>query len=331
MSDSGTGVYGKASFIAGLVLLCACGLGPFAGEGGGADNLPSSGTGPYLLLPADFDTPADEPYVHAQPIVSLLDPAVLPRSDQGFDIYYTKVDEDTREIWRAELPSTDDIINGPPEQILVADSGWEQGSVGGAAIVAFGQNLILYYHGGVSEPAIGRALSTDGGQTFIKDAGNPIIDEGLDPHVAVHEGRWYLAHVDPQEERIFLRESSDGISFSDPREVLAIRSGLDTAFDQLALRAPALDLQATVDGGLRFGLFYSGLGFSTADDPIESIGYLGSFDGEQWHRFMAGEPILKPGPTGAGGASPIVGATSSLLFFHQLRQGRGRIAVATSP
>jgi hypothetical protein len=321
---------GKAS-IGFVLVLSACGLGPFAGEGGGADNLPVSGTGPYLLLPADFDTPADEPYVLAQPIVCLLDPAVVERPDQGFDIYYTKVDDLTREIWRGTLPSTQELIDGPPEQILVADSAWEQGSVGGAALVVDVQNLVLYYHGGVAQPAIGRALSTDGGRTFVKDAGNPIISEGLDPHVAVHEGRWYMAHVDPQEERILLRSSDDGISFEEPTEVLAARTAVDTAFDQLALRAPALDLQTTIDGGLHFGIFYSGLGYSNADDPIESIGYLGSFDGVRWQRFMAGEPILQPGPTGAGGASPIVGATSSLLFFHQLRQGRGRIAVATSP
>jgi hypothetical protein len=293
--------------------------------------LPIAGPGPYLLLPGDFDTPADEPYVLAQPIVSLLDPAVLEREDQGFDIYYTKVEDGTREIWRAELPSVHELIAGPPEQILVADADWEQGSVGGTALVVDGQTLILYYHGGVADPAIGRALSTDGGQTFVKDAGNPIVAAGLDPHVALRQGQWFMAHVDPQEQRILMRESSDGLSFSEPWEVLSARTGVDTAFDHLALRAPAIDLQATLDGGLRFGVFYSGLGYSNADDPIESIGYLGSFDGVRWERFMAGEPILQPGPTGAGGASPIVGPTSSKLFFHQLRQGRGRIAVATSP
>jgi hypothetical protein len=313
-----------------LLPLAACGMGPFAGEGGGAENLPSCATGPYTLLEADFDTPADEPYVLAQPVVSLLDPAVLEREDAGFDIYYTKVDDNSSEIWRADLPDVRELINGAPEQILVADSDWEQGSVSAPAVVIHGEEIVLYYQGGQDPVGVGLARSTDGGRSFVKDANNPIVTDARDPHVTTLEGRWYMVHVDPQEQRILLRESENGIDFADAREVLATRPGVDTAFDQLALRAPALKLHTTLNGGLLFSLFYSGLGYSNAENPIESIGYLGSFDGIAWERFMTGEPILLPGPTGAGGASPIVGATGSKLFFHQLRQGRGRIALATS-
>jgi hypothetical protein len=314
-----------------LLLLAACGMGPLAGEGGGADNLPSAGAGPYLLLPADFDTPADEPYVHSQQIVSLLDPAVLPRGDGGFDIYYTKLDAGSSEIWRVFLPAIDELIVGEPEQVLVADSDWEQESIGGACLLREGEDLLLYYYAGDQTKGIGLARSRDGGQSFSKEAGNPLLVDAVDPFVALHKGRWYMVHGDPEGTRLLLREGSDGLVFSDPREVLRARSGVDTAFDQLEVRAPALDIKSTLEGGLHFGVFYSGLGYSNADDPIESIGYAGSLDGENWQRSMAGEPILDPGPTGAGGAAPVVGPSKSLLFFHQLRQGRGRIAVATSP
>ncbi len=314
-----------------LWALAACGMGPFAGEGGGDDNLPTSGTGPYLPLPADFDTPADEPYVLALPVVSLLDPSVYQRGDGGFDIYYTKVDDDSSEIWRADLPSLQELPVGIPEAVLVADSPWEEGRVGGASLVIDGSRMVLYYEGGLASVAIGRAVSSDGGRTFVKDDNNPIIANAGDPHVTLFEGRWYLAHVGPEQERIFISESNDGTTFASVRQALDARLGVDTAFDQLALRSPALHLRTTLSGSIHYGLFYTGLGFGSADEPIEAIGYVGSFDGEVWQRFMGGEPILQPGPSGAGGASPIVGATESLLFFHQLRQGRGRIAVATSP
>jgi hypothetical protein len=322
----------RSSLLVALLAGAACGLGPFSDEGGGADNLPSLGAGPYRLLEADFDTPADEPYVHAQQVVSLLDPAVLERDDQGFDIFYSKLEEGTSEIWHVGLPDIHELVDTAPRRVLQADAPWEEGNVGGAALLVDGDRLILYYHGGTTSPAIGRAVSTDGGNTFVKDAANPIVDEGMDPHVVLFEESWLMVHVDAEQQRILLRESENGINFSTPpaRELLAARSGIDFAFDQLGLRGPVLDLRKTLDGGLHYGLFYTGLG---RGDPeaIEAIGYVGSFDSVLWERFLEGEPILQAGPTGGGGAAPVIGGSSSLLFFHQLRQGRGRIGVATSP
>lgn len=313
------------------VLSAACGMGPFADEGGGDSALPHLGAGPYRLLPEDFDTPAKEPYVVAQQVVSLLDPAVLGSTDDGFTIYYSKVDDVKSEIWRVALPSIYELVEGSPQQVLVADQDWEQGQVSAAAVVQDEQRLVMYYQGGVTLRSIGRAVSTDGGQSFVKDSA-PLIVDALDPYVVKFQGRWHMVHTDSDAQRVLLRESEKGLQFGEGREILRARSGVDTAIDQYGLQSPALDLRSTLDGGVHYGLFYSGVGRPNGEDEsIESIGYVASFDGEQWQRFMSGNAILEPGPTGAGGAAPILGGSESLLFFHQLRQGRGRIAVALSP
>lgn len=314
-----------------LALVLGCGMGPFAGEGGGADNLPSAGAGPYTSIPADFDTPAEEPFVYSQPIVELLDPAVLAAEAGGFHIYYTKIEDDRSEIWRVYLPEVGALIEGLPERVLEADVEWEEGQVGGASLVEDGQDLLLYYYAGETNTGIGRARSSNGGQSFTKELGNPLVVGAIDPYVVLHGERWFMVSGNADGSALALREGDDGITFSEPTEILRPRRGVDTAFDQLELRAPALDVKTTLDGGLHFGVFYSGLGYGSGDDPLESIGYIGSFDGLQWQRFMAGEPILQPGPGGAGGAAPLVGPSRSLLFYHQPRQGRGQIALATSP
>ena len=309
-------------------LALACSVGPFAGEGGGADNLPSLGAGPYRLLPADFDTSADEPYVVAKPIVSLLDPAVIATDNGAFEIYFAQIDDVQSEIWRVELASIYELLQDTPEQVLVADSAWEEGQVGAPCVVVDGDTTILYYQGGSDTPAIGRAVSTDGGRSFTKDPGNPIVSQGRDPYVSRHGEQWFMVYADLAEQKILMRESSEGQDFSEARELITARSGQEEAFDSQGLRSPALSVRDTLDGGMHFGLFYTGLSLNLDGELVEAIGYQGSFDTEHWERYLAGEPILDAGPAGAGGPAPVIGTSSAHLFFHQRRQSRGRIAVA---
>lgn len=312
------------------VCISACGLGPFPEESGGDDNLPIVGAGPYRLPPADFDTPAEEPYVLSVPIISLLDPSAR-RSPAGFEVWYERKDSVASEIWKVDLVSTTELPEQEPVVVLQADADWEQGSVGAPAMVEDGDSLILYYHGGVDSLGIGRAVSTDGGQSFQKDPGNPIVAGATDPHVVKAGERWLMVHADPSAQAIHWRESSDGVSFGDSRIAIEPRSGLTDAFDNAGVTAPALHLSETIGGGSHYGLFYTGLHRDDDGEIFEAIGYQGSFEDFRWQPFLGGEPILNSGPHAADGASPVIGSSSAHLFFHLRRQGRGHIAVAHAP
>ncbi len=310
-------------------LMSGCGLGPFAEEGGGSDNLPIHGGGPFTPLAVDFDTPADEPYVVVTATKSLLDPSVEQYDNGTFLIHYTRLDEDGSTIWKVDLPSIRDF-SGTPELVLSADQAWEQGQVRSVSLVREGDKVTLYYEGGDSAPAIGRAVSTDGGQSYVKDVNNPIV-EGLDPNITKAEGRHILVYADMSNQRIMLRDSPDELSFGPASVILSARSGEQGAIDQAGVAAPALRISRTLDGHELFGLYYEGWSLDNDGEVFESVGYIASFDGQKWERFLDGNEIVDSGLFGSGGPSPILGPVSGLLFYHQKRQGRGRIAVAESP
>lgn len=305
-------------------------MGIFADEGGGADNLPISGAGPYRLEDPDFDTPADEPYVVAQAAVSLLDPAVQVLEDGHYEIFYTRIDDTSSEIWSVTLASIHELPDTAPRLTLAADQGWEEGAIGAAALLREDEALVLYYRGGVDTKAIGRARSAGPGEPFVKDPGNPLAP-GDDPSVIRIGGRYIMVHSDQAHHQILWRESDDGRDFGEAREIFARRTGTAQAFDQWRVSGPALVAVPTLDGSEHYGLFYAGSRRNPSDELVQAIGYASSFDGTNWQRFLGGEAIFASGATGAGGPSPVIGPSEARLFFHQPRQGRGRIGVALSP
>lgn len=308
----------------------ACGLGPFAEQGGGDDRLPQSGAGPYVFAAADFDTSADEPYVLAQPIVSLTDPWVHILDDGRYEIFYTRSTEVESEVWRVRLESLDALPAEAPERVLAPSADWEGSVVRAPSLVVRGSEFFLYYEGGDDAPSIGLARSTDGGQTFVKDVSNPVITEAGDPDVIATEDSWLMVYIDPLGEQVLLREGQSAAVFGAPRSLVSARLGAGT-FDSLGIQSPALRRQTSAAGREHFGLFYAGLGPNADGEETSSIGYQGSFDLQQWTAFLEGEPILAAGPAGAGGPAPVLDGTDSLLFVHQARQGRGRLAVAFGP
>ncbi|MCP4443830.1 MAG: glycoside hydrolase family 32 protein [Myxococcales bacterium] len=314
-----------------VLALASCGMGPFAGEGGGDDNLPQSGAGPYLFAASDFETPADEPYILSQPIVSLTDPAVLEAPEGGYDVYYTRSDDEGSEIWKVSLHSLVELPLSPPERVLTADSEWEAGVVRAPSVVEVGAELFLYYEGGRDDPSIGLARSTDGGRSFSKVVGNPVVTFAKDPEVIIAGDRWLLVSGDIEGEQIVLRESNDGVSFGESRALITARLGREGVFDSSGIAAPALRLTVSPSGREHYGLFYAGVGNDSDGDLVSAIGYQGSFDTLEWFAFLQGEPILAAGSAGAGGPAPLLYGNESLLFVHQRRQGRGRLAVAFGP
>ena len=313
------------------VLCVSCGMGPFAGPGGGDENLPQSGAGPYLFAAPDFETPADEPYILAQPVVSLTDPAVRQREDGLYEVFFTRTDADVGEIWKATYAGFDELPVQPPVRVLSADREWEAGVVRSPALVESGSELLLYYEGGVDSPSIGIARSTNDGLSFEKESDTPLVQDAKDPDVVISDGRWLLVYGDPAGEAIFLRTGSDERSFGEARLLLSARLGLVGAFDSLGVSAPALRIRTSSAGRDHFGLFYAGVGLTAEGEALSNIGYQGSFDTYEWAPFLAGEPILAAGPAGAGGPAPLLSGTESLLFVHQVRQGRGRLAIAFGP
>ncbi len=311
--------------------LQACGLGPFAESGGGDDSLPQSGAGPYEFAPPDFETPADEPYILAQPVVSLTDPTGRLLDDGRYEIFYTRKDSEGSEIWRVRLESLDALPAEPPELVLEASLDWEEGVVRSPTLVVEGSELFLYYQGSDENPSVGLARSSDGGLSFQKDPANPLVSAARDPDVIVGEETWLMVYVDPAGEEVLLREGVGATAFGEARSLVRARIGTANAFDSVGIRGPALRRQVSSAGREHFGLFYAGEGTTSDGDRISSIGYQGSFDLQEWAAFLDGEPILEAGPAGAGGPAPLLDGTKSLLFIHQRRQGRGRLAVAFGP
>lgn len=317
----------------GVLIPClGCGMGLFDEESGGANNLPTQGAGPYGKPDVDFDTPANEPHVLIDNQASLTDPTALPRDDGGFRIWFARQDDDpgpSAEIWRAEIPSIFDLPDVDPVAAMVADQGWEEGHVTEPSIIDRGNGtLVMFYRGGASSPGIGRADSTDGGRTWQKHGGNPVITGATAPSVALLDGQWSLFFTRPGSPGIFRAESSDGLSWNEGTDpVISHRPDLIGAFDRGLVADPHVSARVTAAGQRHYGLFFRGE--DTEGDA--SIGYAGSFDGIEWVRFFGPDPILTSLPPSEYGPAAVLGSSTGTLFFSEERQNRQRIGVAVHP
>lgn len=331
------GEFGRCTAIAACAAVAAgaCGLGWTGERSGGAANLPTAAAGPYHRVPFDFDSPINEPYVLDDRAFSLEQPTALPRAAGGVRVWFGRVDPVTgaAAIAYAELPGLHDLPAVGPVVVLEATEPWERGRVTAPSVVDLGGGaLALFYEGGApDEPAIGRADSDDGGATWRKWAGNPVVAGVRAPGVAQLDGRWWLYAVEPGGRAIVRADSDDGLQWT-PAERPAIepRPGVDGAFDAYAVTDPHPLVRRTAAGRAVHGLFFAG-----ADRPGEdgrvAIGYAGSFDADTWERFAGADPVLRSfGPPAAAPAA-VVDGTSGILLFEERSAGRGRIAAAIHP
>jgi len=315
-----------------LVLAGGCGMGLFESESGGADNLPTLGAGPYGKPQVDFDTPADEPYVLEDSGASLVDPSVLERADGGFRLWFGREPDNTEnqsEIWYAEIPDITELPDQSPRVTLTATEPWEEDRVAAPSVIALGDDhLVMYYEAGVAPPAIGRADSTDGGQSWQKSPENPVLGNATEPSVIELDGMWRLYITLPGSEGIFLAESEDGIDWVlDDTPVLVPRPDLPEAFDSLSVSDPGAIARVTEAGQILYGMFFNG----TNDDGVAAIGYAGSFDGVAWERFGGPDAVLHPVAPEEHGPSAVLRSAQGFLFFHEQRLSRQRITVAVHP
>lgn len=321
-----------------LPLLAACGLGPFDDEPGGRDNLPTRAAGPYDKPEIDFATPADEPYVLADITGNLRDPSPLLRPDGGLRIWYTREDpdDDSAEIWYAELPDVHSVPDVPARFALAPDVAWEGDFVGEPSVLDLGGGrLVMYYRGGIDAPAIGRADSSDDGASWQKHAGNPVLTGATDPAAALLADTTALYFVDPESPGIHAATAADGIAFArETAPVVVARPALADAFDTREVGEPFALVTATRDDAepVHVGLFFTGT--RPGGDPgtlITAIGYAASYDGRSFDRFFGVDPVLEGGPPSDGGAGVISVAAGGVLFFHELVQTRYRIGAALHP
>jgi hypothetical protein len=316
-----------------LAVLSGCGLDLLGDyEPGGAANLPTAGAGPYLKLAADLSTPMEEPIVLADRDASLADPAALPLPGGGVRLWFSRipVDGGASAIALADLGELGQLPRSGPTVVLTADAPWEAGAVGKPAVLVEGDELVLYYEGGGPSPAIGRAVSTDGGASFRKDPANPVLVDATSPGATRVGGQLFLYHGRPGSPAIHLAVADDGRSFGPSLAVIEPRRGLPEAFDQEAAADPSAVTVATLDPDepFRVALLFGG-SRTQAGDPLSAIGFAGSFDGIDFERGGL-EAAMAPDAPSEAGPAVILAPTRALLFFHEQYRGRLAIGAATS-
>ncbi len=302
----------------GLVwLICACGLGGDT-SGGGSQNLPVSGAGPYRKL-TDFElqTPIEEPYVLSELGVNLADPSPLRRPGGALRLFYTR---NGTEIWRADLPALTQPFADATVALVAADA-WEQGAVRAPSVIEHAGQLLLFYEGGAG--GIGRAESSDGGATWTRTG--MVVPGGASPSAVVLDGTFHVYFA--RDRHIFVATSTDGRTFAElPDPVLAPRAGsFAGSFDGRSVGEPHAAGGITEAGALHVALFYTGVDTT----GLAAIGYAGSDDGTTF--IARRDPILDDQAPSERAASVLLSPSSAILFFTQDRTGRTAIAAATSP
>lgn len=308
-----------------LGLVGACGMG--GEEGGGDDNLPTLGAGPYgkLEAPAEGVTPAIEPFVVTDNVADLADPEALPLGGGAFRLWFTRTEPGAMaEIWRADLPAVTELPDPAPARALAATEAWEGGWVGAPSVVDRGGGRLAMYYQGAG--GIGRADSTDRGETWSKVG--LVLADGADPGAIEVGGRTYLYYTRADAGGIFLAESQDGVTFVPRADPVIVRRDTDAdAFDRLWVGEPEPVGGVTAAGQVQIGLFFTG----RATEGATAIGYAGSYDGREFTRFFNDDAILEPGLADESDPAVVLEPAHGTLFFTQLRAQTTAIAVAVHP
>jgi hypothetical protein len=318
-----------------FALSAGCGLGLTDERSGGADDLPTLGGGPYNRVQPDAETPADEPIVIGDLRLSFEDPSALARAGGGFRLWFGRIDlsdaDLASEIWYAELSSLGELPVLEPELALAASEAWEAGRVSAPHVVDMGGgDLVMFYEAGdPADPAIGRADSSDDGSTWQKHATNPVLSGLGSPTAIALDGEWTLFGTHPDREGIFRADGIDGLAWDlVPEPIVTARPDVTGAFDRFQVGDPfAVAIRSPADR-VYYGLFFNGADGPNEDSDI-AVGYAGSFDTQEWDRFMGIEPVLITRERPVEGPTVVIEPTRGFMFFHEIRGGRGKIIAAT--
>jgi hypothetical protein len=175
-----------------LLALSAAGAGAGCGTLGSppapAENLPSSGAGPFRPLASDeLPSLAAPPFVLDDPMAPYREPSVVAATDDGSSltvVLFAVARVGGRDvIVRTSAPDARSFYGGvadnetgshprhAPAVVLTADRPWEGADLTGPSAVRVGAQLWLYYAGA---GGIGLAVSDDG-ITFTKTGAAPVL------------------------------------------------------------------------------------------------------------------------------------------------------------
>jgi hypothetical protein len=326
----------KGVCIALVALASGCGLGFADDTSGGRDNLPAAGAGPFRRPPFDLDTPLDEPWLAIDPALELDEPAALPRDGGGVRYWLSRepaaLPAGDTQIWTGALAD----VRAAPEPLtlaLAADQAWEQGRVAAPALIADAadpEHLVMFYEGGLADPAIGRADSHDGGASWQKH-GAPVLTAARSPGAAWDGATWLLAVERPAAAGIWLARSADGLAFTlDDAPALTARATIAGAFDAVAIGEPSLTWIEPSTGRGVWAMWFAGTDMPPPTDDMPrrySIGYAASFDGVEWHR-LAGTRAILGDPAGA--PTVVLGDGGPDYLLYAATQSRRRaVGIAT--
>jgi fructan beta-fructosidase len=101
-------------------------------------------------------------------------------------------------------------LRATPEELCFSGSAVEDAD--GSLVLAYTRVDVAT---GVQSIALAR--STDGGESFERWAGNPVLDRGStafrDPQVIAHDGGWLMVAVEAEQPRVLLHRSADLVSW----------------------------------------------------------------------------------------------------------------------
>ncbi len=321
-----------------FVVLCMAGCGTIGGPGGGDNNLPNSGAGPFKPIEAEPGDRLNAP-IALEEAADLDDPCVLVRGD-ALGAWITATREGKARIEHSDADQLREGF-GPLLVDVEATFDWEQGEVRHASIIdrttASEPMRMVYEAGG----AVGFAVTPDGiGHAWQK---NPLpilqangLEEGAtlkSPSLARIGDRlrvYYLANGVVWAAEAPLADPTamvrlDGNPQTPMRDPVLSALPFLTTLDKVSARAAN-----TPTGRQLVTLYLSGPVPSTATIPPHNSGVAAAFDG--LHFEVVPSPIL---PRLEAAHSPSLASQAygpKMLLFYAHRVGPYEaITIGTSP
>jgi hypothetical protein len=328
----------------GLLLLIA-GCGSLGGPGGGASNLPVSGSGPFSPLdPSDPRwSSLSAPFVLQDGDADLDSPFVLARGDR-LSLWATTTRSHVIDIERAEADQLESGF-GALQPALVADQPWEEGAVQSPSLIAGNPIVpaarwIMFYNAG---GAIGLATSTTG-TDWSKHDGPTLIADGAEEGDSLSSPA--AVRIGDRVRVYYLASGAVWAAEAEYAEVAAMRSVSWTRLDgdtrssgrdpiitrptwARAIVGVTAHVTETPAGRLRHDLYFTAASATYMRlSTTTGCGFASSYTGEDF--VIAAAPIVPISQPRRGPAETPYRAGALLLFIEQAGARRS-VAAATSP
>lgn len=313
----------------------ACGT--LADGDGGGENLPSRGIIPFdKLEPPDDDDSSLLPFVVADAELELDEPTAIA-TDDGIDLYLQVEEESRTLIQRAS--SLDGVDFDALETILEPELGWEESWIGAPSVVRFGDELLLFYLGGVEERVVGLARSSNG-NSWTREP-EPVFEPETviaSPCVISLGGELVMFHAVLTENEdedlvattIAYATSSDGMSWTENGQALSVGTdcvnddGVEVrCWDNTYVTSPGVRVSRTSTGRTVIDMWYTG---GVAENS--NIGFAGSFDDLGFERYALNPILDDRGPEAAAFVVPF--RDRLLMYYSDEHDDRRAIALATN-